>query len=70
MLVRHPGDHHCVSAVQGYQELLREDDDTFIDLPLDRLLEVWEGVSLDAELQEWLARFRLRYLDLAAGTEG
>jgi hypothetical protein len=67
MLVRHPGDHHCVSAVQGYQELLREEDDTFIDMPLDRLVEVWEGVSLADELQEWLARFNLRYLDLDAG---
>jgi hypothetical protein len=70
MLVRHPGDHHCLSAVQGYQELLREDDDTFMDMPLDRLVEVWEGLPLADELQEWLARFRLRYLDLAAGTEG
>jgi len=70
MLVRHPGDHHCVSAVQGYQELLRVDDDTFIDMPLDRLIETWEGLPLADELQEWLARFRLRYLDLAAGTAG
>ena len=67
MLARHPGDHHCLSVVQGYQDLLREDDDTFIDMPLDRLVETWEGISLTGELQEWLARFRLRYLHLAAG---
>lgn len=67
MLVRHPGDHHCLSVVQGYQDLLTEDDDTFIDMPLDRLVEAWEGIPLADGLHDWLARFRLRYLNLAAG---
>jgi len=67
MLARHPGDHHCLSVVQGYRDLLREDDGTFIDMPLDRLVETWEGISLTDGSQEWLARFRLRYLNLAAG---
>ena len=66
MLVRHPGDDDCAVVVRGYQELLREDDDTFIDMPLDKLISVWQGAALDEKQKEWLARFHLRYLDLDA----
>lgn len=66
MLVRHPGDRDCAAVVRGYRKLLREDDDTFIDMPLDKLIEIWRGASLSDEWREWLAKFHLRYLDLEA----
>ena len=66
MLVRHPDDSHCHSVVQEYQDLLKDDDDTFIDMPLDRLVKTWQDLSVADDLQEWLAQIRLRYLNLAA----
>lgn len=70
MLVRHPDDSHCLSVVQEYQGLLKDDDDTFIDMPLDRLVKIWGDLSFADDLREWLAQFRLRYLSLAASKSG
>ena len=70
MLVRHPGDHHCLSVVQEYQDLLKNEEDTFIDMPLDRLIHTWEDIPLADDWQEWLTRFHLRYLNLAASKGG
>jgi hypothetical protein len=69
MLVRHPGDRDCAAVVRGYRKLLREDDDTFIDMPLDKLIGIWQRAPLAGEWRQWLARFRLRYLDLDASEE-
>ncbi len=60
MLVRHPGDTQCARIVEGYRELLREDDRTFIDMPLDRLLDSWGEVH--GQDSSWLSLFRQRYL--------
>lgn len=64
-LVRHPGDTDCAKVVGRYQELLKSEDQTFIDLPLDRLMQEFEQ-ALSADCADWLAKFKLRYLDLAA----
>jgi hypothetical protein len=69
MLVRHPGDRDCAAVVRGYRKLLREDDDTFIDMPLDKLIGIWQRAPLADEWRQWLARFHLRYLDLDASEE-
>ncbi|MCC6158350.1 MAG: hypothetical protein IT350_09890 [Deltaproteobacteria bacterium] len=63
MLVRHGGDTECARVVVGYRELLRDGDDTFIDMPLDRLVAEWIAVASESH-RDWLERFRARYLDL------
>jgi hypothetical protein len=63
-LVRHPGDTDCAKVVGRYKELLKPEDQTFIDLPLDRLIESFEK-ALTSDGKDWLAKFKLRYLDLA-----
>jgi len=64
ILVRHPEDRDCGFVLAGYQRLLREHDQTLIDMPLDRLVAAWER-SVDGHLRNWLSDFRVRYLDLA-----
>ncbi|MHB1456361.1 MAG: PGN_0703 family putative restriction endonuclease [Armatimonadota bacterium] len=64
-LIRHPGDTECARVVEGYSRLLKPQDVSFLDLPLDRLISVWEQ-TLPQCCTDWLARFRLRYLDLGA----
>ena len=61
MLVRHPGDTQCEQIVAGYRGLLRKDDRSFIDVPLDRLLDTWSG-ALGQAAPSWLSAFRQRYL--------
>lgn len=67
MLVRHDEDDRCERVVTGYRALLRSDDDTFVDIPLSKLLTSWErplSVGSDAGSRQWIAAFRRRYLDL------
>jgi hypothetical protein len=65
MLVRHPGDSKCAAVVARYSALLRADDASFIDMPLDRLIATWSGVELDDRWRAWRDAFHLRYLDLS-----
>ena len=65
-LVRHPLDRECETTAAGYQQLLRDGDDTFLDVPLDRLVQAWEQVARTDAERSWLAAFRLRYMDLDA----
>ncbi len=60
-LVRHPEDADCAAVVAGYQRLLRDGDDSFFDLPIDRLVRCWREV-VDGEAAEWLDAFAARYL--------
>ena len=64
MLVRHPEDRDCRRVVEGYRQLLVPGDQTFIDLPLDELLERWEAAGAGAHHDSWLSELRRRYLDL------
>jgi hypothetical protein len=67
MLVRHPGDAECKAVVRGYQALLRTEDESFLDMPLDELIATWDNaVGEGDEAEAWLKAFTLRYLDLAA----
>jgi hypothetical protein len=66
MLVRHPKDTDCAAVVAGYQALLKPNDDTFVDMPLDRLVNAWRPLLNDDEEHAWLNAFHLRYLDLSA----
>jgi hypothetical protein len=69
VLVRHPGDTHCAEVVEGYRALLKPDDDSFLDLPLDRLAKTWSQIGMFGPQREWLCAFRLRYLELWASEE-
>ncbi len=63
MLIRHGEDAECARVVARYRELLRDDDDTFIDMPLDRLVATWIAVVPESH-RDWLERFRARYLEI------
>jgi hypothetical protein len=65
-LVRHPLDHDCARVTAGYRRLLREGDDSLIDLPLDQLVQRWAPVLRSEAERQWLTAFDLRYLDLGA----
>lgn len=65
-LVRHPEDRACESIVRAYRELLAPADATFVDLPLDHLLERWQSAALSDAQRTWLSAFRQRYLSLEA----
>lgn len=64
-LVRHPGDTECARVVEGYGRLLKAQDVSFVDLPLDKIIGTWEQ-ALPQSCTDRLASFRLRYLDLEA----
>jgi hypothetical protein len=65
MLVRHPGDSECAQVVKGYQKLLKPDNRSFIDCPLDRLMDVVASAVGNDDQRQWLAAFNARYLDRA-----
>lgn len=66
MLVRHPEDELCTQVVDTYKGLLKPEDKSFLDYPLDKLVSKM-GLCLedaDASLKNCLAEFRKRYLDI------
>ena len=64
MLVRHPADTHCVQAAQAYQHILKDGDTSFMDYPLDRLLDTMKPAIRTNSQHQWLTQFQNRYLDL------
>ncbi len=64
VLVRHPDDDVATLTVRDYCQLLVPDDTTFVDMPLDRLVNAWSSVVAGTPEQAWLAAFHARYLDL------
>jgi hypothetical protein len=69
MLLRHPGDKNCADSARSYQGLLQPGDGTFVDMPLNRLVDWIATLDLDGGHAGWLEAFRLRYLDLSASKE-
>jgi len=69
VLVRHPLDQSCASIVAGYERLLTEGDETFIDQPLDQLIESWQAAIANDRHHPWIASFRQRYLALDQSEE-
>jgi hypothetical protein len=63
MLVRHPLDEQCEGAVNSYRRLLKPDDSTFLDCPLDRLVAVIEECARRTHGQ-WITSFRKRYVSI------
>lgn len=64
MLVGHPEDPTLAPIVAGYRRLLVDTDDTFIHMPLDRLVSSWRTADLDPAQHAWLDAIVQRYLDL------
>jgi hypothetical protein len=69
MLLRHPDDEKCAEVSRNYQRLLRSGEYTFVDMPLNRLMDFVDNVDQHGDHRDWLAAFRLRYLDLSASKE-
>lgn len=65
MLVRHPLDYDCARTVEGYRTLLRPEDRSFIDMPLDVLVERWRD-AVGADDEAWIEGLHTRYVDLGA----
>jgi hypothetical protein len=66
MLVRHPLDNECATTVAGYRELLKPNDRTFLDSPLDALLEISGRAIGCGRWENWLTCFKMRYSDVPA----
>ena len=64
MVVHHPADPECARVIEGYRRLLREDDDTVLDWPLDRLHATWTAALGASQYSDWLREFGIRYLEL------
>ncbi len=65
MLIRHPADTKTASAVESYSKLLVDRNTTFIDMPLDQVVDRWVPVVAGAGNQQWLSEFDRRYVDLS-----
>jgi len=64
MLVRHPDDGDCGRVLASYRHLLRDNDNSLLDMPLDRLTDVWMKAMADGTQRDWIQEFRVRYLEL------
>jgi hypothetical protein len=63
MLVRHPDDQACEKITNTYRSLL-SNEDSFIDMPMDRLIDSWLPRVQDEKNKCWLEAFQERYLNL------
>ena len=69
MVVAPPGDEACAAAMGAYGKLLKKDDDTLVDCPLEKLVGVIEEEVQSQGHVDWVADFRPRYLDLSLSEE-
>jgi len=69
MVVYHPLDLECREALAAYKDLLKPNDTTFVEMPLDSLVELWNSAGSPTEQKVWLNMFSLRYLDLQASED-
>ena len=69
MLVYHPEDEHCRETKEIYQTLLKPEDKSFLDFPLDKLIKVIEPQLEDEGRKKWLNDFKERYLNLHLSEE-
>ncbi len=69
LLVYHPLDQALGRSIQAYQSLLNPEDHTFMPLPLDRLIDLWQQSAPRPADRAWLSAFTRRYLDLSESEE-
>jgi hypothetical protein len=62
----HPADESTRQSITAYQSLLKPGDASFLPLPFDRLLDLWQPALPDRPaLRQWLEAFQTRYVDLS-----
>lgn len=64
-LVRHPADPMIGATVDAYRSFLVDPDATFVEWPLDLIVDRWLAAAETDGERAWLTAFRDRYLDLA-----
>jgi hypothetical protein len=73
LVVYHPLDQGAIQPLKSYRSLLKPADQTFAELPLDHLVDLWADAAADAAAsaadREWLSNFRTRYIDLSASED-
>jgi hypothetical protein len=69
LVVYHPSDQGAIQPLRTYQSLLRPEDQTFAELSLDYLVDLWVEAATNKADREWLSNFRMRYLDLAVSED-
>lgn len=62
--VYHPQDTAYIESLARYRALLKPDDASLVEMPLDRLISLWQA-ALPESQRAWLAAFGQRYLDYA-----
>ncbi len=65
MLVYHPEDKQCAETKEIYQRLLKPEDKSFLDWPLDKLVKAIEPQLERNGQKKWLNDFKERYLALS-----
>jgi hypothetical protein len=55
---------HDAHVLAGYRRLLRDNDDSLIDMRLDRRIDIWTATLVDGPRRGCINEFRVRYLDL------
>jgi hypothetical protein len=65
-VIYHPLDTNAGLKLNTYQALLKPEDKTFSQIPLDRLVDTWLNAAAAKEAsREWLSNFSHRYSDLS-----
>ena len=69
MLVRHPEDRQCAKIAHNYSKLLKTEDNSFLDYPLNKIVDIMESGLQKTCHKSWLVDFRKRYIDLSGSEE-
>ncbi len=69
IVVRHPLDTRCATAIQRYGQLLTDPNRVLVDLPLDRLVDAWTPLTNATDHCEWTANLADRYVNLHLSEE-
>jgi hypothetical protein len=65
MLIYHPKDKQCDETKEIYQNLLKPEDKSFLDYPLDKLIKAIDPQLESDSQKNWLNDFKKRYLTLS-----
>ena len=64
IVVHHPDDARCATAIAGYRELLQDADGIFGSLTLAEIVTAWRPLVAGTKHRSWLVDFADRYLNL------
>ena len=69
IVVHHPNDDRCRTAIEGYREFLASPDDTFGSFTLGQIVSAWKKLITTPAQRKWLNDFQDRYLNLELSQE-